>query len=416
MTRALRLSVLDQSPVPAGSTPSQALANSLDLARHVDRLGYTRLWYSEHHAMDLLACTAPEILVVRAAAETTRIRVGSGGIMLPHYSAFKVAEVFRTLHAMFPNRIDLGIGRAPGGGQLEAYALRRNRDAAQKDDFPQQLAELRAFLHPERWAAHSARGPELEATRGEHPFSRIRVAPDAPGAPDIWLLGSSMWSAVTAAQEGLPYAFAHFFSPIQTRQAIEYYQRNFIPSATGISNGLQPTEPDRTSSGLQSMESNRISSGLQPTESKSTTDSGFSPGGDDRAAPEATLAIGVICAETQQDADHLHASVRLLQRRIRMDDRRPVATPEDALREFAALPAAPNPLLPFTAGSFDAPEDNEWPRYIVGTPDRVATQLRNLAEELHLKELIINTITHDHEARKRSYTLLAEAIGLEVAA
>src|ERR1700723_2640945 len=139
--RALRLSVLDQSPVPDGSAPAQALANSLDLAR--------------------------------AAAETTHIRVGSGGIMLPHYSPLKIAEVFRTLHAMFPNRIDLGIGRAPGGGQLEAYALRRNRDAAQKDDFPQQLAELRAFLHPERWAAHAdARGP--------HPFANIRVSPDAP--------------------------------------------------------------------------------------------------------------------------------------------------------------------------------------------------------------------------------------------
>ena len=381
MAHALRLSVLDQSPVPAGSTPSQALANSLDLARHVDRLGYTRLWYSEHHAMDLLACTAPEILIARAAAETTRIRVGSGGIMLPHYSAFKVAEVFRTLHAMFPNRIDLGIGRAPGGGQLEAYALRRNRKAPVPDDFPQQLAELRAFLHPERF-------PALPAE--PHAFANIRVAPDAPGAPDIWLLGSSMWSAVTAAQQGLPYAFAHFFSPIQTRQAIEYYQQNFVPSA------------------------NRISSGLQPTESQSTTDSGFSPGpnSDGRAAPEATLAIGVICAETQQEADHLHASVRLLQRRIRMDDRRPVAIPEDALRELEARPTAPNPTIPFTAGSFDAPEDNEWPRYLVGTPDRVANQLRNLAKELHLNELIINTITHSHEARKRSYSLLADAMGL----
>jgi luciferase family oxidoreductase group 1 len=351
MSSALRLSVLDQSPVLAGSTPTQALANSLDLARHVDRLGYTRLWYSEHHAMDLLACTAPEILIARAASETSRIRVGSGGIMLPHYSAFKVAEVFRTLHAMFPGRIDLGIGRAPGGGQLEAYALRRNRKAPATDDFPQQLAELRAFLHPERFPA-------------DHGFAHIRVSPDAPGAPDIWLLGSSMWSAVTAAQEGLPYAFAHFFSPIQTRQAIEYYQANFQPSP-------------------------------------------------DRARPEATLAIGVICADTDEQARHLHSSVRLLQRRIRMDDRRPVAAPDDALRELAALPTAPNPLLPFTAGSFDAPEENEWPTYFVGTPDKVAAQLRVLASELNLDEIIINTITHSHQARKHSYDLLAEALDLQ---
>jgi luciferase family oxidoreductase group 1 len=300
--------------------------------------------------MALLACTAPEILIARAAAETSRIRVGSGGIMLPHYSAFKVAEVFRTLHAMFPGRIDLGIGRAPGGGQLEAYALRRNRKSPVPDDFPQQLAELRAFLHPDRFPA-------------DHGFGNILVAPDSPGAPDIWLLGSSMWSAVTAAQQGLPYAFAHFFSPVQTRQAIEHYQRNFVPSP-------------------------------------------------DRATPEATLAIGVICADTDAEAQRLHASVRLLQRRIRMDDRRPVAAPDDALRELAALPTAPNPLIPFTAGSFDAPEDTEWPRYFVGTPDRVATQLRNLAHELEINEIIINTITHDHEARKHSYSLLAEAIAI----
>lgn len=346
-----RLSVLDQSPVPEGSTPAQALANSLNLAQHVDRLGYTRLWYSEHHAMDLLACTAPEILIARAAGATERIHVGSGGVMLPHYSPLKVAEVFRTLHAMFPGRIDLGIGRAPGGGQLEAYALRRERKSAQTDDFPQQMAELRAFLHPERFPAG-------------HPFREIRVAPDAPGAPDVWLLGSSMWSAVTAAQEGLPYAFAHFFSPVQTRQAIEYYQRNFLPST-------------------------------------------------DRAKPEATLAVGVICAETDAEAQRLHSSVRLLQRRIRMDDRRPVSRPDDALRELEAVPTATNPLLSFTAVGFDAPEDSEWPRYFVGTPDRVAAQLRGLAKDLQVGEVIVNTITHSPEARLRSYTLLAEQMRLD---
>ena len=350
MSSTLRLSVLDQSPVPAGSTPADALNNSLSLAQHVDKLGYTRLWYSEHHAMALLACTAPEILIARASAATTRIRVGSGGIMLPHYSPFKVAEVFRTLHAMFPNRIDLGIGRAPGGGQLESYALRRNREAPVKDDFPKQLTELQAYLDPSRFPA-------------DHPFRDVLVSPASPGTPDLWLLGSSMWSAVTAAQAGLPYAFAHFFSPIQTRQAIEYYQRNFMPS------------PNRTQ-------------------------------------PEATLAIGVITAPTDAEAQHLHASVRLLQRRIRMDDRRPVATPEDALLELAATPQAPNPLIPFTAGSFDAPEDSEWPRYLVGTPDKVALQLRNLAADLNLTELIINTITHSHEARLRSYTLLAQEFQL----
>jgi luciferase family oxidoreductase group 1 len=359
MGNTLRLSVLDQSPVPAGFTPTDALNNSLSLAQHADALGYHRLWYSEHHAMALLACSAPEILIARAAAATSRIRVGSGGIMLPHYSAYKVAEVFRTLQAMFPGRIDLGIGRAPGGGQLESHALRRYRQAPPPDDFPQQLAELRAFLDPTRWAAFTA----ANGSTAPHPYSQILTAPDSTGAPDIWLLGSSMWSAVTAAQEGLPYAFAHFFSPIQTRQAITYYQQNFQPSP-------------------------------------------------DRSAPEATLCIGVICAETDAEAHRLHASVRLLQRRIRTNDRRPVATPEDALLELNERPQPPNPNLPFFAGSLDAPEEGEYPRYLVGTPDRVAAQLRSLAADLNLSELIINTITHSHEARLRSYTLLAEAMQL----
>ena len=355
---ALRLSVLDQSPVPEGSTPAEALANSLDLAQHVDALGYTRLWYSEHHAMPMLACTAPEILITRAAAATKQIRVGSGGIMLPHYAPLKVAEVFRTLHAMFPDRIDLGIGRAPGGGQLESFALKRDRQAPVRDDFPEQLAELRAFLNPARWI-------DYVDAKGTHPFTRVRVAPKMPGAPDIWLLGSSMWSSVTASQGGLPYAYAHFFSAAGTRQAIQYYQRNFQPSK-------------------------------------------FEDG---RKVPEATLAIGVICAPTQEEADYLHASVRLLQRRIRMDDRRPVASPDDALRELDEQPTAPNPLITFTRGSMEEPE-SEWPRYIVGAPDKVAARLRGLATELNLGELIINTITHDHEARKRSYALLAEEMGL----
>src|SRR5579871_6595822 len=145
-TGGLRLSVLDQSPVPAGSTPAEALQNSIALARRVDELGYTRFWMSEHHAMDTLACTAPEIMLARIGAETKRIRIGSGGIMLPHYSALKVAEVFRTLFALYPGRVDLGIGRAPGGGPVEALALKRDRKTQMVDDFSEQVAELLAYF------------------------------------------------------------------------------------------------------------------------------------------------------------------------------------------------------------------------------------------------------------------------------
>jgi luciferase family oxidoreductase group 1 len=327
----LRLSVLDQSPVAAGSTPAEALQNSIGLARRVDELGYTRFWMSEHHAMDTLACTAPEIMLARIGAETKRIRIGSGGIMLPHYTSLKVAEVFRMLHALYPGRVDLGIGRAPGGGPVEAMALRRNRKVQPVDDFPEQVSELLAFLNGE--------------FSESHPFSKVLVSPEMPGAPDVWMLGSSMWSSAAAVEFGLPYSFAHFFSPVATRAAIETYMR-------GFRDGVR------------------------------------------RERPEATVAVGVICAETQEEAEYLASSVRLLQRRIRQGDRRPVASPEDALRELRLLGEIPM-------------EEGEWPRYFVGTPAKVREQLEGMAGALGIGELVVNTIVWDHAARVRSYELLA---------
>ena len=334
-----RLSVLDQSPVPEGSSSGHALQNSIALARRADELGYTRFWMSEHHAMDTLACTAPEIMLARIGAETTRIRIGSGGIMLPHYSALKVAEVFRTLHALYPGRIDLGIGRAPGGGPVEALALKRDRKTQIADDFPDQVSELLAYF--------GAGFPE------RHPFAKLRVAPEMPGAPDVWMLGSSMWSSAAAAGFGLPYAFAHFFSPVHTRAAIEAYNRGFLASG-------------------------RVGS---------------------REAPEATAAVGVICAETHEEAEYLAASVKLLQRRIRLGDRRPVAEPSHALKELQALGSGLG-------------EEGEWPRYFVGTPAKVGAELRQMAGALGIGELVVNSILWDHAARERSYELLAEEFGL----
>jgi luciferase family oxidoreductase group 1 len=340
----LRLSVLDQSPVPEGSTPGQAIANSIALAKRVDGLGYRRFWMSEHHAMDTLAGSAPEILLARIGGETKRIRIGSGGIMLPHYSALKVAEVFRTLHAMYPGRVDLGIGRAPGGGPVEALALKRDRKTSMADDFPDQVTELLAWL--------GSHGSESEFPE-RHPFAKIRVSPEMPGEPDVWMLGSSMWSSAAAAQFGLPYAFAHFFSPVNTRAAIEAYGRGFMAS-------------DRAGA---------------------------------RERPEATVAVGVIAAETQEEADFLGASVRLLQRRIRLGDRSPVSGPERALRELQVF------------GDM-AVEEGEWPRYFVGTPDKVGRELREMAGALGIGEIIVNTITWDHAARVKSYELLAKEFGL----
>ena len=258
--------------------------------------------------------------------------------MLPHYTPLKVAEVFRTLYALYPDRVDLGIGRAPGGGPTEMLALRRSRKTPMEDDFPDQVNELLAFLEDEFPVGH--------------PFGRVKAMPEPKltegyRGPAVWMLGSSMWSSAAAVEFGLPYSFAHFFSPVKTRDAIETYMRNFRP-------GIR------------------------------------------REKPEATVAVGVICAETGDEAEYLAASVRLLQARIRLGDRRPVASPEDALRELKAM----GPV---------SMEEGEWPRYFYGTPERVHAQLTAFAGALDLDEVIAVTIVHDHEARLRSYELLARA-------
>ncbi|HLK87123.1 MAG TPA: LLM class flavin-dependent oxidoreductase [Candidatus Binataceae bacterium] len=336
----MKLSIIDQSPVPAGATPAQALQNSIELARLADRLGYERYWIAEHHAISALASPAPEILMTRIAAETSAIRVGSGGVMLPHYSSLKVAEVFRMLHALYPGRIDLGVGRAPGGTPLDSFALQRYRGARlSSDDFPDQLLELIAFLRRD--------------FPSQHPFSRLTVSPDMPGAPEIWLLGSSLWSAAAAARLGLPYAFAHFIDPNPTRAALEHYLAHFTPSAA-------------------------------------------------LAAPRVMIAPGAVCADTQEEAERLLSSARLFRRRIRQGDVRPIPSPEEALAELGG--SGGGPAIDERLG--------DWPRYFVGTAERVRDQLIDMAGVLHADELMIVTVVHDHRARMRSYELLAQAFNL----
>jgi len=337
----VKLSIVDQSPVPAGFTAADALNNTIQLARLADRLGYERYWIAEHHATASLACPAPEVMLARLGAETKSIRIGSGGVMLPHYSPTKVAEQFKVLHALYPGRVDLGLGRAPGGSPLDSYALQRNRESQQDigADFPRQLMELFAWFH--------------KSFPIEHPFARLELSPDIPGMPELWLLGSSMWSAAAAAQVGLPYAFAHFIDPIPTRNAIEHYRAHFR---------------------------------------KGEIDS-----------PRVILALGAIAAETDEEAQCHYSSVRVWRRRIQTGGRGPIPTPEQALEELAAGPEPP-PMRP---------ERGEWPRLFVGEVSRVRDQLLDMASVLGIDEIMIVTVVHSHQARMRSYELLAKAFGLK---
>ena len=242
-----RLGVVDQSPVSTGSTPAQALQNSIDLAKRCEALGYHRYWVAEHHSSQALAGSAPEILVGQLGAATKTIRVGSGGVMLTHYSAYKVAEQWRMLHALFPNRIDLGLGRAPGSDQTTAAALAKGPGALSAEHYPAQINELAAFLRDE--------------PNPTGPFRDVRATPITEGAPAIWLLASSAGSAGIAAHLGLPLVWAHFIAQGPGQETVDAYRANFRPS---------PEYP----------------------------------------RPVVMLATGAICAETQQEAAYVASSVQ----------------------------------------------------------------------------------------------------------
>ncbi|MGZ3181313.1 MAG: LLM class flavin-dependent oxidoreductase [Telluria sp.] len=213
----MRLSVLDQSPVSKGEAPAQAIRHSLALARQCEQLGYARYWLSEHHNSKSIAGSAPEVLMAAIAATTARIRIGSAGVMLPHYSALKVAEQFRVLEALAPGRIDLGLGRAPGSDRLTAHALNPHALPG-ADDFPQQVADLRD------WVSGARMGPA-------HPYRAISAEPAGPTSPELWILGSSNYGAQLAAHLGLPYAYAYFFNDgAGAEAALDLYRAHYRPS------------------------------------------------------------------------------------------------------------------------------------------------------------------------------------------
>jgi luciferase family oxidoreductase group 1 len=330
------VSVLDQSPISEGSTGAEALANTLDLARLADELGYHRYWVAEHHGGPMLASASPEALIGPIAAATEQIRVGSGGVMLPHYSPLKVAETFTILAALYPDRIDLGIGRAAGTDPLTTYALQRDRRDAAPDDFPQQLAELLAYLQ--------------DSLPEDHPFKRLAsTLPGRPQLPAVWLLGSSLQSAIWAAELGLPYAFADFINRDGSEIAAVYRER-------------------------------------------------FNADGALRA-PRTAVAAWVLCADSDEEAQRLAASSRMTFTQLRRGRLIPVPPPERAMAFLAAEGKRNDTSAAARRG-------------IVGSPPTVRAGIEELVSQYGAEELIVVTITYDHAARRRSYELLADVMGL----
>jgi luciferase family oxidoreductase group 1 len=263
------LSVLDLSPVSAGSTAAQALRNSLDLAQLADQLGYIRYWVAEHHNLPSIASSAPEIMIAQIAAVTKNMRIGSGGVMLPNHAPLMVAERFKVLEALYPGRIDLGLGRAPGTDPATSYMLRRRQDINEEDDFLERFQELM-----------------LLETRGfpeGHPFHNVWAMPSDVKLPPIYLLGSSDYSAQLAGQIGAAFSFAHHFATFDAVEAMKLYRDNFRPSAA-------------------------------------------------HKEPYAILATHVVCADTDAEAERLATTVELNFVRRAKGEYLPLVSPEDAAK------------------------------------------------------------------------------------
>ena len=320
-------SVLDLSPVTEGATPADALHNTLSLAQHAESLGYNRFWLAEHHNMEGIASAATSVVIGYVAGGTSKIRVGAGGIMLPNHAPLVIAEQFGTLESLYPNRIDLGLGRAPGSDRFTAHALRRTLQS-DGDDFPELLEELRFFFR--------------QCVENQ----RVRAVPGAGLNIPIWLLGSSGFSAELAGKLGLPFAFAGHFSPEYILPALELYRNNFTPTET-------------------------------------------------LEKPNAMVAINIIAAETDAEANYLATSQ--FQSFLRMirgtpGKMQPPVKNMDQLwtsQEKAALEVR-------LGGS------------IIGSSATVKEKLEFFLNETKADELMINTMIFDHEARLKSYKIVAD--------
>jgi luciferase family oxidoreductase group 1 len=327
----MRLSVLDQSPIISGSDARRAIEETLALARRVEELGYYRYWLAEHHAIAALGDPCPEVLLARLGAETRRLRVGTGGVLLPYYSAFRTAEAFRMLEALYPGRIDLGIGRAPGGDARTAQAVGGGKMPS-AEHFPEQVWQLCGHL--------DGTLPE------EHPFRRVRVQPEVPSAPEVWLLGSSDYSGALAAQLGLPFAFAHFINPRGGDQVARAYRDSFRPGR--------------------------------------------------ERSPRVIVCTFLICGADDADAERLAAPIDLRRLHMALDIDAPVPTEAEA----AGHRYSPDEKQ-YVQGQRS--------RAIIGGPDTCRREIEAMAERYGADEVMVLTITGDYASRTRSYERLIEA-------
>jgi luciferase family oxidoreductase group 1 len=334
------ISILDLSVVTTGTPPAAALRNSIDLARHADALGYARYWLAEHHNLSSVASPAPDLMIGQIAAVTRHIRVGSGGVMLPNHAPLVIAERFKMLEALFPGRIDLGLGRAPGTDGATAHALRSRLDRREGDDFLERLHELML------WETR-------EFPKG-HPYNNVVAMPDDTPLPPVFLLGSSDYSSELAAQVGMGFAFAHHFASYDAVEAMTHYRARFAPSRW-------------------------------------------------RTKPHGILAVAAVVAETDAEAERLASSMDL--NRLRRDR-----------GQYSPLPSVEEALATAYSASDRALIERNRSRLFVGSPTTVRQALQPMLSDSGADELMVITAIYDHEARKRSYSLLAEAFQLDKAA
>jgi luciferase family oxidoreductase group 1 len=334
-SKKIKLSILDQSPVRFRGTARQALLETVELIKFADAHGYSRFWVSEHHNTIGLAGSSPEVLIAHLAGETNRIKVGSGGVMLPNHSALKVAESFRTLEALFPGRIDLGIGRAPGTDRTTAALLNPSNIFSEKE-FIQQIQDLNDFFN--------------DTYQPGYDESQIIAIPVSETIPSMWILSSSGQSGAIAAEFGLGLSFAHFINPLNGPEMVRKYKERFKPSPTF-------------------------------------------------KAPAASVAIFVVCAETEEKVTELQQTVDalmlLIEKRVRQG-----VLPWEEIRQFS-----------YSLADMERIKYNRQ-RMIAGTPDKVKKKIEDLAELYGVDEVIAVTITYDFKDRLRSYELLAEQFEL----